>query len=211
MRLRLEGLLLFSFIPAVLYLFLRQPVHELAALGLGVAIMFGHRLLAVPFMERNLLKRCIWSGAEIAPGCGYRVTSGGVERTFNSYIDPYRDHAARFFTFAQKYALPLRVLILGTLAYYLLAEILRALGVLPISHATNAAIFQGVIGLTMVLVFLLHRFVEPIPHNKGPVQFPFPVHNVFLLGIRWTLLVFAGVGAWFTVNAVRYVLAVATA
>jgi hypothetical protein len=209
MILRLQGLLLFLFIPLVLFLFLVQPFHPLAALLIGVALMFGHRLIAAPFVDRNLDFRCIWSGEEIAPGCQYKVTSSGETRTFNAYNDPRRDKAGRFFTFAQKFAWPLRIAILGPLAFYLVMEILRLSGNEVTSHALNAAIFQGLIGLTTLTTFVAYRFVDPIPHMKGPVKFPFPVHNVALLGIGWTLWVFAVVGAIWIYQAVRALLALA--
>ena len=201
MALRIQGLLLFLFIPLVLWLFLAQPVHPLAALLLGIALMFAHRLVAAPFVDKHLDKRCVWSGAEIAPGCSYKIESSGKVRSFNAMTDAHRDRAARFFTFAQKFAWPLRVAILGPLAFYLAMELLRLLGREVTSHELNAAIFQGLIGLTTLTTFVAHRFVEPIPHMKGPVKFPFPVHNVALLGVFWTLLVFAGVGAWWLYSA----------
>lgn len=201
MTMRLQGLALFLFIPLVLWLFLAQPGPDLVALLAGVAIMLAHRFVAAPFVDANLEKRCVWSGQEIAPGCGYKVTSSGKTRTFFSYNDAYRDHAARFFTFAQRYAWPLRIAILAPLAFYLVMEILRAVGVEATSHTLNAIVFQGVIGATTLTTFIAYRFVTPIPHMKGPVTFPFPAHNIALLGIFWTLLVFATVGAWWLYSA----------
>lgn len=205
--LRLQGLLLFLCIPLVLYLLLCEPVQPLAALLVGLAIMFAHRFVARPFMVANLDKRCIWSGAEVAPGCGYKVTSGGETYTFNSYSDGARDQAARFFTFAQKFAWPLRIAILGPLAFYVVVELLRLSGHEVVSHATAAMVFRGIIGLTTLTTFVAYRFVEPIPHMKGPVAFPFPVHNVSLLGIRFTLWIFAAVGAWWVVQTIRALVA----
>jgi hypothetical protein len=208
MVLRLQGVVLFLFIPLVLWLMLAQPVHPLGALLTAVALMFAHRFIAVPYMEKNLEYRCLWCGQEIAPGCRYRVVSSGVERAFNFYIDGMRDKAARFLTYAQKFALPLRVLILGTLAYYVIAEILRLAGVSAMpSHETNSLVFRGIIGLTTLTTFIAYRFVEGIPHMKGPVKFPFPIHNLFLLGIFWTLLIFGAVGAWWVVDVVRTLIA----
>jgi hypothetical protein len=202
MQMRLQGLVLFLFIPLVLWLFVAQPGNDLVALLAGVAIMFGHRFIAAPFVDKFIDRRCVWSGAEIAPGCGYRVTSSGATRTFNSYTDSVRDHTARFFTFAQQFAWPLRIAILGPLAFYLVMEIARAAGAEVTSRALNLVVFQGLIGLTTLTTFIAYRFVKPIPHMKGPVTFPFPVHNVALLGIFWTLLVFAGVGAWWVYSAI---------
>lgn len=203
MLMRLQGLALFLFIPLVLWLLLAQPGPDLVALLLGVAIMFAHRFLAAPFVDKYLDRRCIWSGEEIAPGCGYKITSSGVTRTFNSYNDVVRDQTARFFTFAQKFAWPLRIAILAPLSFYLVMEILRAAGVNATSHTVNLIVFQGLVGLTTLTTFIAYRFVKPIPHMKGPVLFPFPAHNVALLGIFWTLLVFGTVGAWWIWTAGR--------
>ncbi len=205
MQLRLQGIALFLFIPLVLYLFVAQPGPDLVALIAGVAIMFAHRFVAAPFVDKHIEKRCIWSGQEIAPGCGYKVTSSGVTRTFYSFSDEYRDHAARFFTFAQKYAWPLRIAILGPLAFYLVMELLAAAGVHVTSHAVDLIVFQGIIGLTTLTTAITYRLVEPIPHMKGPVNFPFPVHNIALLGIFWTLVVFGTVGIWWIYQALMLV------
>ena len=208
MALRLQGFALFLFIPAVLALFLLQPVHAAGALVLGLVLMVVHRFLAMKHLQQNIDKRCLWCGAEIAPGCKYRVVSSGVERSFNFYVDAMRDSGAKFLTYAQTYALPLRIAILGTLAYYLVAEFLRIAGVAAVpSHETNSLIFRGVIGLTTLTTFIAYRFVEGIPHMKGPVKFPFPIQNLFLMGIFWTLLVFAGVGAWWVIDVVRILIA----
>jgi hypothetical protein len=207
MKLRLQGLALFLFIPVVLYLFLVQPLHPLGALLAGIVIMFAHRFIAAPFVDAHLDKRCVWSGAEIAPGCGYKVNSSGQVRTFNSYSDDVRDQAGRFFTFAQKFAWPLRIAILAPLAFYLVMESLRLAGHEITSHEINVLVFRGMIGLTTLTTFIAYRFVTPIPHMKGPVNFPFPVHNVALLGIAWTLLVFAGVGAYWVFRSVQTLIA----
>lgn len=208
MVLRLQGFVLFLFIPLVLWLLLAQPFHALGAVLAGVALMVLHRFVAIPHMVKNLDYRCLWSGQEVAPGCRYRVVSSGVERSFNFYVDGMRDSAAKFLTYAQKFAIPLRVAILGTLAYYVVAELLRLAGVgaMP-SHETNSMVFRGIIGLTTLTTFIAYRFVEGIPHMKGPVKFPFPIHNLFLLGIFWTLLIFGAVGAWWVVDVARTLIA----
>lgn len=205
MALRLQGLALFLFIPAVLYLFLAQP-GGWVGLVVGVVLMLGHRLVAVPFVLRNIERRCVWSGAEIAPGCVYKVEASGRTWDFHHYNEARRDKAARFFTFAQKLYWPLRIAILAPLAFFLVMELLRHFGMEVTDATTNNLVFRGVIGATTLTTFIAHRFVAPIPHMKGPVKFPLPVHNLALLGIFWTLLVFAGVGAWWVIDVLRAIL-----
>ena len=38
-----------------------------------------------------------------------------------------------------------------------------------------------------------------VRETSGPLSFPFPLHNLFLLGIRATLWVFRLVGTWWLV------------
>lgn len=194
MALRLQGLALFLFIPLVLFLFLNQP-FGVAGLIAGIIIMLGHRFIAGPWVERTLGVRCIWSGAEIAPGCVYKIDASGKIWPFNSYSEALRDRGGRFFTFAQKFYWPLRVAILGPVVFFLVMELLRHFGMEVTSFHTNSMVFRGVIGLTTLTTFIAYRFIEPIPHMKGPVKFPFPAHNLALLGVRWTLVVFGVVGA----------------
>lgn len=195
MALRLQGLALFLFIPLVLFLFLKQP-YGVVGLIAGIVIMLGHRFVAAPFIEKNIGIRCIWSGAEIAPGCVYKIDASGKSWPFNSYSEALRDKVATFFTFTQKLFWPLRIAILGPVIFFVVMELLRHFGMEVTSATTNNLVFRGVIGFTTLATFIAYRFVEPIPHMKGPVKFPLPVHNLGLLGVFWTLLVFGAVGAW---------------
>ena len=56
-------------------------------------------------------------------------------------------------------------------------------------------LFQGSVALSVVATALLHRWQRP-PVGFEPIPFPFPLHNLALLGIRNTLIVFAVVGLW---------------
>ena len=47
----------------------------------------------------------------------------------------------------------------------------------------------------LVSTAVLFRWARPFP-GSDPIPFPFPIHNLALLGIRNTLFVFAGVGVW---------------
>lgn len=205
MLLRFKGLLLFLVVPVAFWLLLAQPVDARVAVVAGAILLAGLRFVAIPFVRDTHGRRCIWTGAEIAPGCGYRVVTGGREWTFHSYNDPMRDHAARFFTFAQKFAWPLRLAFFGPIAFYVVAELLRAfgLGAAP-SHRTNVLVLEGVLAVAALGTVFGPRFVTPIPHHaKDAVHFPFGIHTVALLGIRWTRAVLLVVGVVWLVDVAR--------
>ncbi len=206
MRLRLQGVLLFLFIPLVLWLFLAQPKWPAVALAAGVVIMLAHRRLAGPFLAKNVSLRSAWTGAELpqaeagAPRFVYRVLASGREWPMHFSSEAERERAARFFTLAHEALLPLRFAILAPLLYFLVMESLRIGGVVGDTAAVDNWIFRGMIGATTLTVALGYRFVDSIPPERGPVRFPFPVHNVFLLGGRWTLVIFGAVGAWWIID-----------
>ncbi len=202
MGLRLHGILLFLCIPLVLWLFLAQPWHPLLALGAGVLIMLGHRFVARPFLEENVLRRSAWTGAEIPPDSGstYRVIASGREWPLRFANDAERERAARFFTLAHQALIPLRFAILAPLLFFLVMETLRNAGAIDRFAAVDNWIFRGMIGATTLTIALGYRFVEALPPERGPVKFPFPIHNIFLLGGRWTLVIFGGVGAWWVTS-----------
>jgi hypothetical protein len=198
MVLRLQGLLLFLVLPLAIYLLVSQPCWPLPALLVGVGLLLSHRFLASPFVRQKLWQRCVWTGAEIAPGCEYRIRARGGEWVFRAFSERERDRAARFFTFCHRYAWLLRIVFLGPLAFYVVMEILRLTGIAGgTSSDVNRMVFLGTIGLACLLVYVACRLVEPIPHHaKEIVSFPFGVHVFALLGISWTLLIFAFTGAW---------------
>ena len=196
MRLRLLGLLLFLPLPVGLYLMIAQPVHPLGALIAGVVLLVCHGFVAAPFIEAHLLDRCIWSGREIAPGCAYKVTSSGSTRAFNSYNDVFRERASRLFTLFHKLFWPLRVAVLAPVAFFVVMELLRHVGQPVTSASTNLGVLLGGAGLVLILIAVGQRFVEPIPHNKGPVRFPLPASTVALLGVFWTLVLGVVAAVW---------------
>jgi len=204
MLLRLQGLVLFLVLPLAIHLQLAQPIEPLAALLIGTGLLLIQPISAAPFVRRNLWRRCVWSGAEIAPGCEYRVLSGGGEWVFRTAGSAQRDQAARFFTFGQRFAWPLRIVFYGPLAYFVVMEVLRLSGFDGgTSAAVNRLVFQGGIGAASLVVFATHGRIEPVPHHaREAVRFPFPVQSVALLGVSWTLLTFAAVGAWWLASAI---------
>src|SRR5262245_6996102 len=126
MNLRMKGLLLFLFIPLVLYLFLTQPVNPLVALLAGVAIMFLHRMAAGPSLAKTLDRRCAWCGAGGAPGCAFKLNAGGADRALMFCNEKHRQGAARFFAFARRFGRELKSAIYAPLAFYLAMELIAA-------------------------------------------------------------------------------------
>src|SRR5262245_12194023 len=72
----LIGVLLFLFIPLVLFLFLRYPFGIRWSFGLAIAIMLLHRLVAVPFMDQYRSQRCFWCGRTARPRIALEVNAG---------------------------------------------------------------------------------------------------------------------------------------
>ena len=60
------GILLFLFIPAVLYLFVRHPEPLWGSLIAGVVLMVGHRRIARPYWLRVREEKCIWCNRWLA-------------------------------------------------------------------------------------------------------------------------------------------------
>lgn len=202
LRLQIRGVLLFLFIPVVLFLFVRHPRPIWLSLLAGVVLMLGHRRLARPYMERILPVKCAW--------CNRIPPAGEVEelvlKTRGGDLTArccagHRRPAAQYFTFLDRYRLVMRagiflplLLLLGTLA---LAAAGRAVPV-----ATVTAIFQGVIGITVNLAAFGYLWTR----ERSPAEVPFPVHNFFLLGVNALIWIFRIVGIAWIVVAVLYFL-----
>jgi hypothetical protein len=189
----IQGILLFLFIPLVLYLFLTFPFDTLPSLIIGALIMFGHRFIARPYMLRNIDKRCIWNGRLLNDKNQRFVVKTKKENlTFFAFSAEDKGNALKFFNYLHYARSILKIAILGTLAWYivslLLGEINSAWRYLP--RETFVQIFKVVIAFTVVLSSVLYRFAA----KAEPVKAVFPTHNFFLLGIRWILWVFRIVG-----------------
>jgi hypothetical protein len=87
--------------------------------------------------------------------------------------------------------------IFAPLALLLGGTLLRALGFVLLPHEVNAGQFRVIVAATVVLVSLVYRSSPPVAEPRSA----FPVHNLFLLGIRNTLWVFRLVGAWWLLAA----------
>lgn len=189
------GVLLFLFIPLVLFLFVRHPEPVGMSLIAGVLLMVGHRRLARPYMERVLPVKCAWCNRMLPAGEGEALglRSGGREIQARCCAG-HREPAARFFAFLESWRWPLRLgiflpllILLGSLAATAFER--QA----PLEDAT--ALFQLVVGITVNLA-ALGPLLTPSRSPSDSAAVPFPVHNFFLLGVRNLLWIFRLVGIW---------------
>jgi len=192
-----NGLLLFLFIPVVLFLFVRHPQPVAGSLALGVALMLGHRFLARPFMERVRTVRCIWCAHVLADGEAHTAvevkTSGGPVpfTACTAHAVP----AGRFFAWLDRWRLPLRLGIGVPLVLLLVALSLTAAGL--DGRATLATeVFRLIVGCTVEVAAL----GSLLGTTGGTPSAAFPLHNFTLLGVRNLLWIFRLVGIWWIVG-----------
>jgi hypothetical protein len=198
--LALQGILLFLFIPLVLYLFLRQPLGPGWSVAVGLAIMFGHRFVAQPWAMKFADVRCLWCGrvgaAELVP-----VVAGGRTWSMAACSGEHATRARRFLDVVFRFRVPIAVGIFVPLAWLVLASFSAAAGRVLLPPATNALIFRAVVAATVVAASLPPLFAGGAPRQDAPARCPFPIHNLVLLGIGNTVWIFRLVGAWWLVDA----------
>ena len=207
-RLQAVGVLLFLFIPLVLYLFVRHPEPVAASLGAGIVLMAGHRFLARPYMARAIPHKCLWCNRVLAPSLDSST------RTLDLVLDgrliaarccaAHQAPAARFFRFLAMARLPLRLGIFFPLLL-LVAALTAAAAGHPHALAAATALFQLLVGLT-VSAAAWGYLLTPAPARSEPLPVPFPAHNFFLLGVRSLLWIFRLVGAWWIVRGAGFFL-----
>src|SRR4029077_18607656 len=95
------GVLLFLFIPVVLFLFVRHPAPLGLSLGAGVTLMVGHRRLARPYMTRVLPMKCVWCNRVLAPEAPSEILEiqAGKETLRARCCPGHRRGAAKYFAF----------------------------------------------------------------------------------------------------------------
>lgn len=195
------GAMLFAFIPLVLYLFVGHPEPVGLSLGLGLALMLGHRFLAAPYPDFVRERRCLWCNRRLAD-TWEPVPLAAAGGTLEARACPrHRAPAARFFSFLDAARLPLAAGIFVPLALLLVALTAAAFG-RPGPLPAVTALFRVVIGFTVVTASLAY----PLAAERTPPAVPFPVHNFFLLGVRVLLWIFRLVGVWWLVLGARYLL-----
>lgn len=192
------GVLLFLFIPLVLFLYVRHPEPIWGSLIAGVALMMGHRLLARPYMERVLPLKCAWCNRVLPPEGGETLDLGEIQaRCCPGHHEP----AAKLFAFLDSWRWVLRAGIFVPLLLLLATLASAAFGVEPPLEAVTA-FFKLAIGITVNLAAFGYLFVQP----RSPAAIPFPVHNFFLLGVRNLLWVFRLIGIWWIWQGLRFFL-----
>lgn len=195
-KIHLAGILLFLFIPFVLFLFLKHPFGVLTSFAIAIVIMIGHRFVAIPFMNRLKNLRCLWCGR--TSRMRVKQTVGPIE--FEFCEQNCISKAKRFFDFCSRYAPLLRAGIFIPLGWYVITMILTALNVIHFPEAWNHFVFQFFIAVTVVSISFLYR----TGRETDTPSFPFPIHNLFLLGIQNTLIVFRLVGIWWIVVSLLF-------
>lgn len=198
----MAGVLLFLFIPVVLFLFVRHPEPVAASLIAGVVLMIGHRLLARPYMERVLPVKCVWCNRILPAGGGETLALASGGRAVEARCCPgHRPAAGRFFAFLDSWRWVLRAGIFVPLLLLLAALAADALGLEP-PVAEVTAFFKLAVGITVNLAAFGYLFV----HGRSSAAVPFPIHNFFLLGVRSLLWIFRLIGIWWIWQGLSHLL-----
>jgi hypothetical protein len=208
---RVQGVLLFLFIPLVLFLFLKQPLGPGWSVALGLTIMVGHRSVAAPWAAKFADVRCLWCGRD-GVGRTVPVLASGHQWRMNACSDAHAALIARFLGSIFRFRIPIAIAIFVPLAWLIIASLSSAAGRPLLSHDTNALIFRVAVALTVVTASLapfadppFSVFRSPFSVCRSPLdqplRCPFPIHNLSLLGIGNTLWVFRLVGAWWLIDA----------
>jgi hypothetical protein len=200
----IQGLLLFLFIPLVLLLFLKQPLGPGLSVAIGVVIMLGHRFFAAPWVAKFADVRCLWCG-RVGVSIRVPVMAGGRLWTMSACSEGHAGQVRRFLRFVQNRRAPIAAGIFLPLAWLLVASLASAAGWPLLPHDTNALVFRVVVATTVVSasVFPFVGPPSPVRSPAEPLNCPFPLHNLFLLGIRNTLWIFRIVGLWWVLDGMR--------
>lgn len=196
-RLACQGIVLFAFVPLVLFLFLRQPIGPGGSLILGLVLMFGHRFLAAPWMARHASDRCLWCARAADTASPLEVRAGGRLWAMAACGDEHRLRIGRFLTFLDRFRVPVSLGIFIPLLLLLGGSLATSLGHPLLPHELNALQFRVAVATTVVAASVGYLAV---PSPAARLACPFPLHNLFLLGIGNTLCVFRLVGAWWLVD-----------
>lgn len=206
-------MLLFLFIPLVLWLLVGQPEPLAWSLAAALVLMFGHRFAARPFMHAVRRKRCVWCCRELAADEADELEidsvggRGAGETVATLACRLHREPAGRFFGFLEVARVPLALGIFVPLLALLAALAATALG-WPAPLGPVTAGFRLIVGLTVVAASAFYPLAADRQAVSGrPPRVPFPLHNFFLIGVRGLLWVFRLVGAWWIVLGLRSLLA----
>jgi len=192
------GILLFLFIPLVLYLFLRFPFGIPISFLIAIVIMFGHRLIARPFFLSHRSERCFWCGKSGRSRSELNVDSINIQACRESCAEKTK----RFLAFCRNNRIWIGAGIFLPLIWYVVTMLLVSFGMFTFPVEWNRFIFQFVISCTVVTISFAYRRSMPAEN----IGFPFPLHNLFLLGAKNILLVFRYVGIWWIFTSLFFLL-----
>lgn len=205
------GVVLFLFIPAVLYLFVAHPAPVAGSLAAGLLLMVAHRFVARPYMLATRAHKCVWCnrafaeppGGERTPQRAVELTQGGALPALEllacaAHVVPTR----RFFAFVDRCRQPLRLGI-GLPLGLLLGSLVAFSAGIGDWTASATALFRLSVGLSVHLAALGPWLGAPREQSRAA----FPVHNFYLLGVRAILWIFRLVGIWWIVGGGLYWLA----
>ncbi len=199
----LLGLVLFLFIPLVLFLLVVHPPPVAVSLVVGVGLIVVHRFLARPYMRWVLPRKCLWCNCTLTAdqaSAPLRLRSGSS--VVEARCCPHHAASAgRFFAFVEAWRWPLRLGIFLPLLLLLAALAATAAG-RPMPLDTVTAGFRLAVGLSVNLAAWGYLAMA----SRSEVAVPFPVHNFFLLGVRNLLWIFRLLGLWWIILGVRYFL-----
>lgn len=206
---RAAGVLLFLPVPLVLFLFTRAPVGILASLVIGILLMLTHRRYARPWAVARGRARCLWCGADVAPGSAAADQLEAADplgpATWRACRDPHARAVGAALGWAARHGARLQVGILGTLGVFLAWAVALALGRAgPLTFEDAVAFFRLGIAATVLPLGWLAARAEPA--GGGPFRSPFPLHVPALVGLRTVLWLFRLVGLAWLVQASLHVL-----
>ncbi len=169
-----QGIVLFLFIPLVLFLLIRQPAGPGWSVAIGVAIMFGHRFLAVPWMAKFADVRCLWCG-RVGPGRTLPVVASGREWQMTACSGSHAALVARFLGFLFRFRALIGLGIFLPLAWLVIASLAAAAGWPLLPHAANALVFRLVVAATVVGASMAPFVLASVRLAKSrPFAAPFP-------------------------------------
>lgn len=211
-RATMLGIVLFLFIPVVLFLFVAHPRPVAASLGAGLMLMAGHRFLARPYMLATRPHKCVWCNRFFSPGgeklgAGERapqravaLAQGGAQPPLELLACPaHVVRTRRFFAFVDLCRQPLRIGIGLPLGLLLGALVAFSAGLGDWTDAATA-LFRLSVGLSVHLAALGPWLGAPREQSRAA----FPVHNFYLLGVGAILWIFRLVGIWWIVAGGSY-------
>ena len=204
MRERLQGIVLFLPVPAVLWLLTQRPLGTWPSLGLGVTLMVTHRLYARPFVLARKDGRCLWCGraGDADHLQSIKVVEPMGESTWRACSGDHQARLRGFLGWASRNSLFLKIGIAGTLLAYLVGVPLAAYGKLgPVTSVDLSYGFRLLIALNVLPL----GWLGPASGSGSALKLPFPVHIQALIGTVAVVWLFRIVGMiWLATSVIHF-------